>query len=227
MCDLSPVVGNLSMHVMNDSFGDILIDHGKVCSNSKGAQQKTTKAHFNKFLRMLNKQQPDKFVFTNIEDITLAELKNQDRGTMYLGGYSSYLLEHCGKIQKFNTHDSYISGIHVILTNKFPELHMLWSAYYTDLRKNVHRYYQQVSVCDGVAMVKHAEVMQRKDRDIICEILFKADDNKGRAILALDWQGAGRISEVKLCYFAELTRQINNFYTIDTSISMEAPVILS
>lgn len=99
-------------------------------------------------------------------------------------------------MKKYNSHDNYVSAVHVYITEKYPELLVPWSRYYKGLRSNIFNEFKDLEQSSGIPMAENAKCMKVGDRDFICKQLFKEENYELRAAIALDWMGVGRISEV-------------------------------
>ena len=97
------------------------IDDGRIAigrvRNLKSVLHRTAKNQFKRFLRLAGSP------YETLDDIP--EIEVQDS---LLGRFSNYLRTQ-GKY-KFNTHDNYVSAIHVAITNKYPLKKQEFGPYY-------------------------------------------------------------------------------------------------
>ena len=161
------------------------VDEGRVVdlNSSKSKLHQTAKNKFRKFLQLIESPYGD-----------LDEIPENEIIDSLLGKFSSYL--KTTKITKYNTHDNYVSAIHVEICRKFPLKRLEFAAYYKDLRNQIFDHYSLASLQNNTPFAENAPTMQLTDRDYICKVLFFECDHELRAEISLDLTGGGRVMEV-------------------------------
>ena len=167
-----------------NEFSD-LVDKGRLKGKSKSALHQTAARHFTKFLQHTRSQ------YNSLDDIPAEDIKDE-----MLGLFSDFLSKHAPTIKKFNTHDNYVSAIHVMVAMKYPDKRQSFQSYYKTLRDNIFKEFKAKEKATGVPFSKNAKPMRRNELEYICKTLFKECKLELRGVFSMDWVGVGRISEV-------------------------------
>ena len=170
-----------------------LIDKGRTEGVSVKSLHKTAANHFMKFLRVL--QSP----YSSLDEIPEHEVVDS-----LLGLFSDYLSTRVPSIRKYNTHDNYLSAIHVMIVNKYPDKAERFQKYYARLRATVFKEYLSKSATTGSNFVDSAVEARITDKNYICKVFFVENKHEERAMVALDWLGVGRINEVITVHVTQL-----------------------
>lgn len=175
------------MDIGNEDLQELeldLVDKGRLKGKSKSKLHSTASKHFSKFLTHIRSP------YTSLEDIPAEFIKDE-----MLGLFSDYISKHVPSIKAFNTHDNYISAVHVMVVMKYPEKKNSFQMYYKTLRDNIFKEFKAKERSSGIAFSKSAKPMRAHELEYICSKLFMEGNFELRAVFAMDWIGVGRISE--------------------------------
>jgi len=153
----------------NNNIG-ILTDKGRISAAKRASLHKTAGNHFKKFLSF--EQSPYR---------SLEEIPEEFVVDSLLGRFSDYLSKQVKTVKKYNTHDNYVSAIHVQIVERFPAKQQLFAAYYTRLRDNIFDEFKQIEADSGLPFANNAKCMRPRDRDYICQTLFVENNHELRA----------------------------------------------
>jgi hypothetical protein len=163
-----------------------LVDQGN--RERKGVKKKckTTKGHFENYLEYEGSD------YNNLDDIPEDWFTEEK-----FGKYSDYLFNTVTTINKFNTHDQYLSSLYNTVTKKYRKLKLSLEDYYTTLRKNVKNDWKERCFQRKETLQDHTVCGTKEDIEYFALKAFEEGYNGAvkRSIIATDTTGIGRISE--------------------------------
>jgi hypothetical protein len=172
---------------------------------STAKQFKSSMNSFEKFLELYNSQQddPDKQIAAKLDDLT-EEMMTKN----LVGCYADYL---CKAKHMFSTAKSYFSALFRQLKDKFQDSHLcnnngaLSDKEYTQLAEKIRKDFEFDTAENRVALVNHHIPITKDGHHTVCEYLFETNRVEDRAIQSLDYQAAGRASELHGLRWSDLS----------------------
>ena len=153
--------------------------------NSKSKSLKCALKHFRDYLAHIKHSKQ-----------SLEALEESDINRELLGLFSGYLMQRVSTINKFSTHENYLSAIKVALDIKFPVKMLSLSKAYKNLRDSVLSEYRKASVESGTKFVDGAPEMKNRDLSYICRRCIREGKFELRCFFLMDKFGVGRCTEV-------------------------------
>ena len=162
-----------------------LIDLSSKMGNSKSKSLKCALKHFRDYLAHIKHSKQ-----------SLEALEESDINRELLGLFSGYLMQRVSTINKFSTHENYLSAMKVALDIKFPVKMLSLSKAYKNLRDSVLSEYRKASVESGTKFVDGAPEMKNRDLSYICRRCIREGKFELRCFFLMDKFGVGRCTEV-------------------------------
>jgi hypothetical protein len=165
---------------------DVLIDQGNRTRKGVVSKRKTSSKHFDNYLDYEGCE------YKHLDDIP-EEWFTEER----IGKYSSYLFTQVPTIQKFNSHDQYLSSFYSQITQKYRRFKLEFEDYYTKLRMNIKQDWLERCAKDKKPFQNHTALGYVEDIEYFCLKEFELEDEgcEERSIISFDYTGLGRISE--------------------------------
>ena len=176
------------------NVGSSYVDVTKITGKSTLASQRTALTSFNLFLTELNKADPQTYPHTRLDQYSRNELR---KFRDVFGRYPHYLLTK-QKIM-LATAKSYLTQNVKAIVEQCEETDIRDPVWYKTLRDKTCRMYNTYHSETNTKKSNPATPMSSADLAILCELLFIRNSVKSiqeRALLVLQWQALGRVSEI-------------------------------
>lgn len=169
------------------------VDVSKIQGSSTEASQRTALASLNNFLKEMNSAEPAKYPHSQLDLYSSDELLNFREA---FGRYPDYMM----KKQKIMlaTAKSYLSQNLKTIVTKCEKTDISQPTWYKNLRTKTCKMYSKHHSDTNTKKSNPAPPMSSEDLADLCELLFVRNSIKSiqeRALLVLQWQALGRVSE--------------------------------
>ena len=134
----------------------------------------------------------DRFATTFDE---LPEIAFDDK-CIFLGKFTSFIINECKSVKSWNTQKSIVSAVHGLIISKFPHLKIAMELHYSRLLKNIKDDKLKTCSLTGESLVNNALLIKNANYEYYALRMFETECHSERALMTLDLQSAGRISEV-------------------------------
>jgi len=199
----------VNTHTMSNSISDntseggvTYIDVSKIQGKSTEASQRTALASLNNFLKEMNAAEPQKYPHAQLDQYSSDELLNFREA---FGRYPDYMM----KKQKIMlaTAKSYLSQNLKTIVTKCEKSDISNPTWYKNLRDKTCKMYTKYHSDTNTKKSNPAPPMSSEDLADLCELLFVRNSIKSiqeRALLVLQWQALGRVSETTALSYESL-----------------------
>jgi len=173
--------------------------HSGLIGVSTNKKRKSMFNHMTRFLAKYpyHRRESDGGFATTLDE--LPESAFDDKCTL-MGKFSSYLDVEVANVRAWNTHNGLVSALHVWICAKYPVKETLMARSLRELNATIETIYLVRSANTGRPIVENTVLILYDQFEYTNMKLFELGHHYERGIFTLDFQTAGRITEVRLTH---------------------------